>query len=226
MSAYDTRTVATMAGAFVLSVWLARQVRRPSRIVGRAFLWLMNRSHANMTEWGLSQVPIADDATVLDVGCGGGRTIARIASGSPSRRVSGVDYSAESVATSRRTNAAAIAQGQVKIEQADVSKLPFDADTFDVVTAVETHYYWPDVAAGVREIRRVLRPGGQLAIMAETYRGETFDLALRPVMALIGARYLTVQEHRALLEESGFVDAVVETKPGKGWLCAVGRRPA
>lgn len=42
--------------------------------------------------------------------------------------------------------------------------------TFDILTAVETHYYWPDLPANVRGILRVLKPGGTFALIAETYR--------------------------------------------------------
>jgi len=41
---------------------------------------------------------------------------------------------------------------------------------FDIVTAVETHYYWPNLATNVKEILRVLKPGGTFALIAEAYR--------------------------------------------------------
>jgi len=216
--------VVWVSTAIVMAVIL-QQCRKPSRGVGRLFLWLMNRSHGSVTAWGLAHVAIPPEATILDVGCGGGRTVARLAHAAPQGRVYGVDYSAESVAIARQTNADAIAQGRVTIEQASVSHLPFPNATFDLVTAVETHYYWPDLAADVREIGRVLGPGGQLVLIAETYRGRSFDLPFRLSMALLRAQYLTAPAHDALLTENGFVDVVVDTDPAKGWLCAVGRRP-
>ena len=210
--------------AAVVAAILLQQCRKPSRFVGRLFLWLMNRSHGGVTAWGLQHVTISPAATVLDIGCGGGRTIARLAESAPTGRVYGVDYSAESVATARGTNARAIAEGRVSIEQANVARLPFPDATFDVVTAVETHYYWPNLAANVREILRVLKPGGRLVLIAETYRGRAFDLPFRFSMALLRAQYLTAPEHDALLSNNGYVDVVVDTERAKGWLCAVGRR--
>ena len=220
------RTVATVAIELGAVAVVLRQCRKPSRGLGRVFLWLMNRSHASVTAWGLAHVTIAPDATVLDVGCGGGRTVAALARVASRGRVVGVDHSAESAAIARHTNAAAIAQGRVAIGQASVSRLPFPDATFDLVTAVETHYYWPDLAADVREVARVLRPRGHVVLIAETYRGRRFDLPFRISMALLRARYLTAPAHRALLAENGFVDVTVFTEPAKGWLCAVGRRPA
>jgi ubiquinone/menaquinone biosynthesis C-methylase UbiE len=48
--------------------------------------------------------------------------------------------------------------------------LPFPDSTFDTVTAVETHFWWSDLRAGMREILRVLKPGGTLVIVAEVYK--------------------------------------------------------
>jgi Methylase involved in ubiquinone/menaquinone biosynthesis len=105
-----------------------------------------------------------------------------------------------------------------------VSRLPFAADTFDLVTAIETHYYWPDLPKDLEEIRRVLKPGGSLIIIAEAYRGRRMDWLYRPVMALLRAKYLTVAEHRQLLSAAGYAQAEVFVNEPKGWLAAVGRK--
>jgi hypothetical protein len=68
--------------------------------------------------------------------------------------------------------------GRVQILQGSVATLPFPDCTFDLVTAVETPYYWPDLPANVREILRVLKPGGTFALIAETYRGGRFDFSM------------------------------------------------
>jgi ubiquinone/menaquinone biosynthesis C-methylase UbiE len=77
-----------------------------------------------------------------------------------------VDYAEGSIAVSRAKNAQLIEAGRVKIRQASVSDLPFPEDKFDLVTAVETQYYWPDLMNDMREILRVLRPGGKLVVIA------------------------------------------------------------
>ncbi|HZR24756.1 MAG TPA: class I SAM-dependent methyltransferase [Vicinamibacterales bacterium] len=201
---------------------LLSQVRKPWRAIGRPFLWIMNRSHSAVTDWGLRQLAIAADARVLDVGCGGGRTIAKLAS-EPRRKVSGVDYSPESVAVSQQTNAAAIADGRVDVQQASVSKLPFADATFDVVTAVETHYYWPDVVADLREVRRVLKPGGSVALIAESYAAGRFGFIQGLAMKPLGVIHLTAEGHRQALTDAGFSSVDVFEERAKGWICASGR---
>jgi ubiquinone/menaquinone biosynthesis C-methylase UbiE len=177
-----------------------------------------------MTDWGLQQVIVPKNAAILDVGCGGGRTVRRLAALAPDSKVVGLDYSAASVAVSRDTNADNIAAGRVHIEQGSVAALPFPDCTFDVVTAVETHYYWPDLPANMREILRVLKPGGMFALIAETYRGGPFRLVYGIVMPLLRAAFLSDEEHRDLLTQAGFTEVATKHVSGKNWICATGRR--
>jgi ubiquinone/menaquinone biosynthesis C-methylase UbiE len=204
---------------------LTSQCRKPAWWPGRLFLGIMNRSHQSVTAWGLAHLAIAKDSTLLDVGCGGGRTIHTLASVASEGTVYGIDYSSASVAASARTNAAEIRAGRVDVRQGTVSHLPYRDGMFDIVTAIETFYYWPNPVADLQEIIRVLKPGGQLLIVAETYKGRRFDSLYRPVMMLLRATYLTPDEHRELLTSAGFFPVEIFEEPNKGWLSAVGRKP-
>jgi ubiquinone/menaquinone biosynthesis C-methylase UbiE len=186
----------------------------------------MNLSHATMTDWGLQQLTVPKSATILDVGCGGGRTVQRLAALAPEGMVTGLDYSAASAAVSRATNSKEIEAGRVRIEEGSVAALPYPDRTFDIVTAVETHYYWPDLPANVREIVRVLKPGGTFALIAETYRGGPFRWLYGIVMPLLGAAFLSDAEHRDLLTQAGFTEVATMHRSGKNWICATGRRPS
>jgi len=93
---------------------LLGQVRKPTGWLGRWNLRGMNRRHSELTDWGLTHVSIDSDATILDIGCGGGRTIHKLAAIALNGRVCGVDYSATSVAASRKTNQEWICQGAGK----------------------------------------------------------------------------------------------------------------
>jgi SAM-dependent methyltransferase len=215
-------SVAFGAGGMVI---VLRQCRKPAWWLGRLFVRNMNVRHADLTNWGLNHVRLEKTFTMLDVGCGGGRTIDTLATLATDGKVYGIDYSAASVAMARRTNAAWIEKGRVDIREGSVSTLPFPADMFDVVTAVETHYYWPNLDADLREILRVLKPGGAFIIIAETYRGRRMDWLYQPAMRLLRATYLNVDEHGALFERAGFSHVEVFTEPARGWICAVGRKP-
>ena len=212
--------------SIVLIVWVFRQVRKPSGPLGRRVVRTMNLSHSRMTNWGLQQLIVPENAMILDVGCGGGGTVHTLATLAPAGKVVGLDYSPASVAVSRATNADDIAAGRVQIEQGSVEALPFPDCTFDVVTAVETHYYWPDLPANVREILRVLKPGGTFALIAETYRGGPFRFLYGIVMPLLRAAFLSDVEHRDLLTQAGFTEVATRHVSGKNWILATGRKPA
>ncbi|HEV2102981.1 MAG TPA: class I SAM-dependent methyltransferase [Candidatus Acidoferrum sp.] len=212
--------------SILLVVWIFRQVRKPSGPLGKRVVRAMNFSHSRMTNWGLQQLTVPKNAMILDVGCGGGGTIHTLAALAPEGKVIGLDYSSASVAVSRATNAEDIAAGRVQIEQGSVEALPFPDGTFDLVTAVETHYYWPDLPANVREILRVLKPGGTFALIAETYRGGPFRFLYGIVMPLLRAAFLSDAEHRDLLAQAGFTEVATRHVSGKNWIFATGRKPA
>jgi SAM-dependent methyltransferase len=209
------------------SRWV-NQFRKPAGWFGRFNLRTMNRRHSKLTDWGLAQVSIGTRATILDVGCGGGRTVQKLAALAPEGRVYGVDYSDASVALSRKTNKRGIQEGRVDIRQASASRLPFSDHMFDLVTAVETHFYWPDLLADVQEVLRVLKPGGTFLILAEAYKGGKYDKRLERFAAVMTQTgpysHLTADQHRELLSSAGFFEAQVIENYDKGWICALGKK--
>ena len=134
--------------------------RKPVGLGGKIMVAMMNFGHSAMAEWGLRFLQPAPDAMVLDCGCGGGANIKTLLKLCPKGKVQGIDYSAVSVEKARKVNASAIAAGRCAVQQASVAELPFEAEQFDVVTAFETVYFWPELAQNFREVYRVLKPGG------------------------------------------------------------------
>ena len=208
----------------VAAVYILNQVRKPTKWVGRFFLWIMNTSHSGVTDWGLQHVRIGKDFTILDVGCGGGRTVQKLAALATEGMVYGVDYAKGSVAASRGKNAQLIETGRVEIKQASVSQLPFPENKFDLVTAVETQYYWPDLVKDMKEILRVLKPGGTLIVIAESYKKGARDWLQGPVMKLISSANPGVDEHRELFSTAGYTDVQIFEERSKGWICGIGRK--
>jgi ubiquinone/menaquinone biosynthesis C-methylase UbiE len=184
----------------------------------------MNRRHAGVTQWGLQHVTIRENDTILDVGCGGGVTVAKLAMAAPKGRVYGVDHSDASVAAARETNRSLIAQGRVAIEQASVSALPYSDSQFDLVTAVETHFWWGDIAAGMHEIFRVLKAEGRLILIAEFYNGPKYAKYADRIRKFTSMAVLDVEQHRALFADAGFTDIRVTEDAAAGWLSVVGTK--
>ena len=147
------------------------QWSKPTGWLGRYTLWRMNARHSKLTDWGLAHIAIENHFTVLDVGCGGGRTISKLAPIVTSGKVYGIDYSDESIAVTKRTNRRWTDLDRVDVRHGSVSQVPFRDNMFDLITAVETHIWWPDLPGDMREVFRVTKPGGVLILIAEVYKG-------------------------------------------------------
>ena len=210
------------AATLCFGLYLFRQVKKPDRFAGRLFARLMNTSHARLTDWAFTQLRVPEDATALDVGCGGGRTIQKLAA--ITAQVYGIDYAAGSVAASRAHNRLLIAEGRAHVQQASVSRLPFAENTFDLVTAIETQYYWPNLPGDMKEILRVLKPGGRLIVVAESYKGARNDAVLGPFMNLLGSSRLSIDDHRALFLNAGYENVEIAEERRRGWMCAIGAK--
>lgn len=141
-------------------------MRKPQGKLGNFQLKSMNKEHTPVSLWGLKHLNIKSDDVILDVGCGGGINIKRMAQ--DAKKVYGIDYSIESVNLSKEVNEKLIDEGKVEIMKGNVKDLPFEDNTFDIVTAFETVYFWPDIEKCFKEVKRVLKPGGIFLIGMET----------------------------------------------------------
>lgn len=190
--------------------------RKPVGFGGKIMVAMMNSGHGAMADWGLQHITIAEDATVLDAGCGGGANIKKLLTKCPRGMVKGIDYSEISVEKSRKVNAKAISAGCCEVIQASVAELPFEDNTFDLVTAFETIYFWPGLIDCFREVYRVIKPGGTFFICNES-NGE-ISKDEKWVEKIGGMTIYNAAKILNALNEVGFSNAQV-IKNDKGWLC-------
>jgi ubiquinone/menaquinone biosynthesis C-methylase UbiE len=202
------------------------QCQKPVGWLGRLVLRNMNARHSRVTDWGLSHMSVKNHFNILDVGCGGGRTVSKLAALATEGKVYGLDYSTDSVAVASKTNSEWIKRGRVEIHEGSVSQLPFAADMFDLVVAIETHFWWPDLLGDVRELLRVLKPGGEFVIIAEVYKGANTRTArlVEKYLPKTGMKWLSPEEHRNLLTNAGYSNVQITTDPNKGWIFASGKK--
>jgi len=178
-----------------------------------------------MTDWGLSHLSIGKQDTILDVGCGGGGTVHELAKIATTGKVYGIDFSDESVRVSRVTNKQFVQMGHVEIRQSSVSCLPFSDSLFDLVTAVNTHCYWPDLVTDMREILRVLKPGGKLVVITNVYEGGKYDRRNQKFAALIEIALPGIYELRELFSRAGYSEVQMFEKYTWSWMCGIGNKP-
>ena len=178
----------------------------PKGFLGRCMLRFMNFGHAPLTNWGLDHVDFSDGMVMLDIGCGGGATLKRLLKRSPEGMVYGIDISEESVVKAKNVNKQLLNK-QVFVQQGSANRLPWEDQKFDVVTAVETVYFWPNLPQCFQEVKRVLKPGGQFAIMLEVIEGDSIWTNVVEGMTVYSPEML-----KDMLEQAGFGDVEVFRK--------------
>jgi ubiquinone/menaquinone biosynthesis C-methylase UbiE len=149
-----------------ISAAIGRQLRNPSGFGGRLIARLMVFGNRQPNRIAIDALKIAPSDTVLELGFGPGRAIRTLNSMVPHGRVFGIDHSATMLAQASRYNRRAIHLGRVQLQQGRFDALPWGSDTFDKILAVNAVYFFRADAAEIREARRVLRPGGMMAIYA------------------------------------------------------------
>ena len=192
---------------------LGDQYRCPTGRQGRIVAARMNRDHAPLTLWGLTKVTVGLDFVILDVGCGGGKTVSRLAQLASQGKVFGVDYSIDMVKFSKRINKTLIAQNRVELIAGSVEKISFKDNFFDLVTAFETYYFWTNLADALNEINRVLKPGGKLLLVNELLCGVTPAIVIEETHV----KLFPLEEIQKVMHLSGFVSVQIFTKAKSPW---------
>ena len=182
------------------------QCARPEGALGRVMLSFMNYTHAPLTNWGLKLVDVQDGWTMLDVGCGGGFTIRRLLKRNKDAQVYGIDISEESVAKAKKVNAEVLDK-QVFVTLGSAEKLPYEDGKFNLVTAVETVYFWPNLPNCLQEVRRVLKQGGKFAIMVEVVDSDS-----KWTSVVEGMTAYSPEDLKKLLDDAGFTQTEIHRK--------------
>jgi SAM-dependent methyltransferase len=150
----------------------------------------------------LDQMNLDRDENILDVGSGAGWLARLLAERVPEGRVIGMDISDEMVRRARR-NYVDVENAMFVVGSAD--EIPWDANFFTHAISVESAYYWPDPASGLREIHRVLREGGTAWILINFYLDNPHSHQWAKHFAT-PAHLLSAAEWEALFEDAGFTD--------------------
>ncbi|MBI2526894.1 MAG: methyltransferase domain-containing protein [Candidatus Rokubacteria bacterium] len=165
----------------------------------------MGRMNREIAAWAIDLLGVHPSDRVLEVGFGPGVGIELPAKLASSERVVGVDYSKEMVEQAVVRNAKGVEAGRVDLREGSVERLPFEDEAFDSALAVNSMQVWPDALAGLREIRRVMKPGGRIALAFTRHSGQPKN---EVVGALTAASFSEVQVADT---DDGF--CVLATKP-------------
>ena len=203
---------------------LRSQFGKPSGLFGALFMGpILNLSNTRLVNAAVELLDPQAKDTVLDIGFGGGLSLLALAAKAPGAKIVGVDYSREMVETAARLVRDKKLDARVSVKWGDVAKLPFRAGTFHKVLTVNSLYYWPDLIASLREVARVMKPGGRLAA------GFRSEASLGPLTRdWEGFRLYAPRAFAAIMRKAGFDKVRVEHRDQGQVLdtvVVVGRKP-
>ena len=190
------------------------QLAHPRGVLAQATGFILNIVNRPINRWTVGSLHLTGSEDVLDVGFGGGVGLELVRGRLASGRLFGVDISEEMADRASRRFAAAPRTG-VRVLVGDVSALPFADASFDRAYSVNAVFFWPDPAAGIAELHRVLRPGG-LAVIA----GPTAAFLLARVAGLGPAAPSGPSEVRRFAEAAGFRDVRIRRAAGAALISA------
>lgn len=182
---------------------VVRQFGHPRGIAGRVAGWVMahRRSNRQRNSWVVSLLEVQPADRVLEIGFGPGLAIAELAHRTPQGHVYGIDHAEVMVHQASQRNHAAIRAGRVGLVHASVDRLPSFDEPLDAILAVNSVGFWADPVERLHDLRRLLRPGGRIALATQPRRpGATRDTTAR-----------AAQELQDLLTQAGFTQIRVET---------------
>ena len=203
---------------------LVENAEKPDGFWGKLMIRSMNKGHSELTDWALCHIKTKPGDYVLDVGCGGGKTVGKLSNMVGNGKVYGIDYSDLCIKKAEKLNHKNVICGKVKLQKATVSALPFDSDKFDLVTAVETYYFWPDKLNDLREIWRVLKPGGKIMLVFEMLKDKNDPERWSKVEERLNIEAVSREDIDAMLERAGYLNIRTYVKSGTTWLCAVAEK--
>ena len=204
--------------------------RNPQGELGDKLLDKMNINHEGLAKWSLSHLNISKEDIILDIGCGGGVNVKRFLE-MTENKVYGLDYSELAVERSAKLNRVEINNNRCEIIQGSVSDLPFEDKSFDIVTAFETVYFWPDFVNDLKEVLRVLKDDGAIFIANEALPKENDDRQ-KELIELLDMNIYSKDELIESLTKSGFSNVTTYLKESKDsftgedadWICAIAKK--
>ncbi len=161
----------------------------------------MNENHKEISKFAFSLIQVDSGDKILDIGCGGGVNIEKFLK-LTSGNVDGLDYSEVSVAESIKRNQKAVNEGRCEVMHADVSSMPIEDESYDIVSAFETVYFWPDIKETFKEVSRIIKPDGQFMIAQGTDGNHPDDE--KWLSSVEGMHLYTAPELEKYLLDAGF----------------------
>jgi ubiquinone/menaquinone biosynthesis C-methylase UbiE len=170
-------------------------------------------------ELAIRALDLGPGSRVLDVGCGTGHATRRLAAIVPVGRACGIDISARMIEQARARVPDELAD-RIEFREAAADAIPYGEGEFSHVLCTNSFHHYPDPIRSLREMRRVLEPGGQVAILENAPDLSWYTWAWDRILRIVEAghvRYYPSRELGEMLERAGFEDRALLLLKNEFW---------
>jgi len=188
------------------------QVALPRGFTGRIAFIFMNRGHKSIYENVARVLELQPDDDLVEVACGNGYFLKKYAS--HVRSVAGLDLSELSVKLAAKRNKDRVAAGTAQFVQGEATQLPWEDDKYSAATSMGGFPMFPKPLEALKEMHRVLSPGGRAVVVIEWNAEDGKDHSKE--IKKYGMWLWTADDVRNIMSEAGFSD--ISITYGKGFM--------
>lgn len=186
---------------------VAKQLRQPSGALGRKVGEKMNESNEGLYDFALREMKLRDGDRVLEIGFGNGKFFEKLFTAAAHLKLAGLDFSKEMMKAAAKRNRQRLASGDLEMQFGSSDAMPFTDASFDKVFCINVIYFWEKPLEHLREIRRVLKPGGRFFSIIRTK-----EAMEHLPFTQYGFLMYTAEAWEAILKEAGFGDVKITTQ--------------
>ena len=179
----------------------------PQQMLPRGFIgwimgWVMPIFHDSIYKLVYPVLDLQPQDILLEVACGSGHFLKKYAFNV--KRIAGLDLSDVMIKMAKRKNRGRITAGTAEFVQGEAIKLPWNDSTFSVVTSMGSFIGFPEPLESIKEMYRVLHPGGRAVVSIEWNAEDGVDHSKK--IKKWGIKLLSEEDMRSMMSKAGFSD--------------------
>ncbi len=182
------------------------QYRKPTGYFGKMLAKGMARAHKNFYKNTAKIMDLKLEDEYLEIGFGSGLFIKKYVSNIT--KIAGLDHSEEMVKLANEFNKNLVKSGKAEFKHGDVLNIPWGNNKFSIIVAIETFFFWSEPEKSLKEIYRVLKPGGRLIIEMAYNKDDGKNHA--KLIKKIDFKLYSGNEMKKLLEDAGFSKIIIK----------------